>query len=118
MNMKWTMKHNKIHMKHKKHTCYTHNHMNLMKQSYFLSLILGKNIQCQVPFPQYPRSSQPTPKFSVFTVLYILMPLSIHFLLHRLLDFLNARCPFLCARLLLHLPVFRFPLYIHAHKAC
>ena len=42
MNMKWAMKHNKIHMKHKRHICCTHNHMNLMKQSRFLSLILCK----------------------------------------------------------------------------
>ena len=34
------MKHNEIHMKHKRHICYTHNHMNLMKQSRCLSLIL------------------------------------------------------------------------------
>ena len=56
------MKHNKIHMKHKRHICYTHNHMNLMNQSCCLSLILCKNIQCRnkVYFPQSPRSYKPT----------------------------------------------------------
>ena len=50
MNMKWTMKHNEIHMKHKRHICYTHNHMNLMKQSHCLSLILCQNIQWRIEF--------------------------------------------------------------------
>ena len=71
MNMKWTMKHNKIHMKHKRHTCYSHNHMNLMKQSSCLSLILYKDIQCRkkVSFPQSPRSYQPT-NSSLFLLFY------------------------------------------------
>ena len=47
----WTMKHNEIHMKHKgKHIYYTHNHMNLMKQSCCLSLILCQNIQWRTEF--------------------------------------------------------------------
>ena len=58
---------------------------------------------------------QQPPQSSVFTILYIPMPSSIHFRLHRLLDFLNARCHFLCARLLLQLPIVRFPLSIRAH---
>lgn len=62
MNMKWTMKHNEIHVKHKRHICYTHNHTNLMKQSRCLSLILCQDIQWRnkVSFPQSPRSYQPT----------------------------------------------------------
>ena len=60
------MKHNKIHMKHKRHICYTHNHMNLMKQSHCLSLILCKKytMQKQSFFPTVSQKLQANQPFA------------------------------------------------------
>ena len=60
------MKHNKIHMKHKRHIFYTHNHMNLMKQSHRPLLILCEKYTMQKPsfFPTVSQKLQANQPFA------------------------------------------------------